>query len=180
MVSKQNILCFFYTPARLLKFGALALCCRGTKSAGGGGGSICRQHISHQMLNVNNSLWRTILYVAKLFAFDVKVIISLGGGGMTTHGLPPAPASAPSWRILPVASVTASGPGLTEASLAWPEAAGGSGRLTSICSEFLAGPVSGLWNGLLISTWIGFLSWTGLDLLLLSPSLPWLVFSVIL
>ena len=27
-------------PARLLKFGALALCCRGTKSAGGGGGSI--------------------------------------------------------------------------------------------------------------------------------------------
>lgn len=100
---------------------------------------------------------------------------------MTTHGLPPDPASDPSWRILPVASGTASGPGLAEACLAWAEAAGGSGRLTSICSElFRARPVSGAWNGLLISTWMGFLSWTGLDLLLLSPSLPWLVFSVIL
>ena len=74
---------------------------------------------------------------------------------MTTHGLPPAPASDPwSWRILPVASVS----GLAEAGLAAAEAAGGSGRLTSICSEFFTAPVSGLWNGLLISTWIGFLS----------------------
>ena len=48
---------------------------------------------------------------------------------MTTHGLPPAPASDPwSWRILPVASVS----GLAEAGLAAAEAAGGSGRLTSI------------------------------------------------
>ena len=30
-------------PCLLLKFGALALCCRGTKSAGGGGGPICAQ-----------------------------------------------------------------------------------------------------------------------------------------
>lgn len=93
---------------------------------------------------------------------------------MTTHGLP-APVSEPSCRIFPVSvRVLASAAGL-----AVVEAAGGSGRLTSICSEFLAG-VSGLWNCLLISTWIGFLSWTGLDLLLFSPSLPWLVFSVIL
>ena len=103
-----------------------------------------------------------------------------GGGGITTHGLPaPAPPSPTpdSCRIL--ASAASPCPGLTEACLA-AAVAGGSGRLTSMWRLFLAGGCSS-WNDLLtVSTCIGFLSCVGLALVLLSPSFPPLVFSVIL
>ena len=59
--------------------------------------------------------------------------ISLGGGGITTHGLlAPVSAPAPSCKILPVVSVNTLQSGLTEDCLVLAAAAGGRGRFTSI------------------------------------------------